>query len=250
MEKTYETYAKKILIFKQTHKQEARKVLDTANQILVNKRFSDYGKREALEALKTDIGNLNKEFSESIRGVIRQFCKEYSVSFAEDNADHSADVANALKVIDMCGARLTGELLRSVLDPLKGSHKAMKIIYDVLSIKLNHPVVGSEYAPEIQNILFEYTGTTTEINEYLDRLKEIEAVADYPVLSNYEIINQGYNGEYRFEMQDRASYSVCALPDWIAEAGKQYEALAMKYPLMFTNYIPSHEEIILDGLNG
>lgn len=250
MEKSYETYAKKILIFKQTHKQEAKKLLDTANQILINKRFSDYGKREALDGLKTDIGNLNKEFSESIRGVIRQFCKEYNVSFAEDNADHSADIANALKVIDMCGTHLTGELLRSVLDPLKGSHKAMKIVYDVLSIKLNHPVVGGDYAPEIQTVLFEYTGTSDEINEYLDRLKEIESTADYPVLSNYQIVNQGYNGEYRFEMQDRTSYSVCILPDQIVAAGKLYEELAMKYPLMFTNYIPSHEEIILDGLKG
>ena len=33
------------------------------------------------------------------------------------------------------------------------------------------------------------------------------------------------------------------------EIGKQYEALAMKYPQMFTNYIPTNEEIILDGLN-
>ena len=93
-------------------------------------------------------------------------------------------------------------------------------------------------------------GTTAELNEYLARLKELEAVADCPLLSDYEIINAGYNGIVRFEVQDRTTYAVCALPDIMMEIGKQYEALAMKYPQMFTNYIPTNEEIILDGLNG
>ena len=59
-----------------------------------------------------------------------------------------------------------------------------------------------------------------------------------------------YNGMTRFEVQDHTIYSVLALPDTMMEIGKQYEALAMEYPQMFTNYIPTNEEIILDGLNG
>ena len=118
------------------------------------------------------------------------------------------------------------------------------MIYDVLTIKY------STFAPEVVSILNERMGTTAEINEYLDRLKELEAVADCPLLSDYEIINEGYNGMVRFEVQDRTTYAVCALPDTMMEIGKQYEALAMKYPQMFTNYIPTNEEIILDGLNG
>ena len=197
MEKSYETYAKKALMLKHTHKQEAGKIRDTIGQIDSNQRLSDFGKREAIEKLKGEAGNLNKQFSDSIRGLIRQFCKEFGTSFAEDYADHSTDVANALKIIEMCGSKLTAELLHSIIEPLKGSHKAMKMIYDVLTIKY------STFAPEVVSILNERMGTTAEVNEYLDRLKELEAVADCPLLSDYEIINAGYNGMVRFEVQDR-----------------------------------------------
>ena len=252
MEKSYETYAKKALMLKHTHKQEAGKIRDTISQIDLNQRLSDFGKQEAIEKLKGEAGNLNKQFSDSIRGLIRQFCKEFGTSFAEDYADHSTDVANALKIIEMCGSELTAELLHSIIEPLKGSHKAMKMIYDVLTVKYSNipDVVGvPRYSPEIERILNERMGTTAEINEYLDRLKELEAVADCPLLSNYEIVNMGYNGMTRFEVQDHTIYSVLALPDTMMEIGKQYEALALKYPQMFTNYIPTNEEIILDGLN-
>lgn len=122
MEKSYETYAKKALMLKHTHKQEAGKIRDTIGQIDSNQRLSDFGKREAIEKLKGEAGNLNKQFSDSIRGLIRQFCKEFGTSFAEDYADHSTDVANALKIIEMCGSKLTAELLHSIIEPLKGSH--------------------------------------------------------------------------------------------------------------------------------
>lgn len=252
MEKSYETYAKKILIFMNTHKQEVKKISDTANKIAVNQRFSDFGRKEAIDTLKSELANLNEQFSETIRGVVKQFCKEYSVSFAEDNADHSTEIANALKVIEMCGTGLTSELFRTTLEPLKGSYKALKIIHDVITIKhsktLNVDGI-SGYDPEITKIIYEYMGVNSEISAYMDRLKEIEGVADYPVLVNYEIINTGYNGAYNFELREKTSYSVLATPDWMMEVGKQYEELAMKYPLMFSNYIPTNEEITLDKID-
>ena len=37
-----------------------------------------------------------------------------------------------------------------------------------------------------------------------------------------------------------------AIEKRVSEIGKQYEELAMKYPLMFSNYIPTNEETTLD----
>lgn len=62
MEKSYETYAKKALMLKHTHKQEAGKIRDTIGQIDSNQRLSDFGKQEAIEKLKGEAGNLNKQF--------------------------------------------------------------------------------------------------------------------------------------------------------------------------------------------
>ena len=42
MEKSYETYAKKALMLKHTHKQEAGKIRDTIGQIDSNQRLSDF----------------------------------------------------------------------------------------------------------------------------------------------------------------------------------------------------------------
>ena len=152
----------------------------------------------------------------------------------------------------MCGTGLTSELFRTTLEPLKGSYKALKIIHDVITIKHSKTlnVNGiSGYDPEITKIIYEYMGVNSEISAYMDRLKEIEEVADYPVLVNYEIINTGYNGAYHFELREKTSYSVYATPDWMMEVGKQYEELAMKYPLMFSNYIPTNEEITPDKID-
>ncbi len=242
MKKTYEEYKEKMLTFFGAHREEATKIEKTVNLIAVNKRFSDYGKQEAIGNLKSELETLNASFSDSIRGLVKKFCKEFSVSFKEDNANYAADIANALKVIEMCGTGLTADLFRSVIEPLKGSYKALKVINNVLVIKWSNPATAALYAPEISTIISDYMGSNAEINEYADRLKEIEAVADYPQLSEFEIVNTAYNGVFNFEVRNKTRYSVGVLPDELVVVGKMYEELAMKYPLMFANYIPTQED--------
>lgn len=94
MKKSYDEYKEKMLIFFGTHREEASKIENTANLIAVNKRLSDYGRQEAITNLKSSLDELNASFSDPIRGLVKKFCKEFSVSFKEDNADHAADIAN------------------------------------------------------------------------------------------------------------------------------------------------------------
>lgn len=246
MEKSYEIYKEKMLNFFKVHREEVTKIEDTVNKIAVNKRLSDYGRQEAITGLKSSLADLNVTFSDIIRGLVKQFCKEFSLSFKEDNADHATDIANALKVVEMCGTGLTGDLFRAVLEPLKSSHKALKVINDVLVVKWSNPVTAPLYDPEINRIISDYMGSNAEINGYVDRLKEIESILDYPLLSNYEIVNTAYNGAFHFEVHNKTSYSVGVLPDEMVAVSKLYEELAMKYPLMFENYIPTQEDMIND----
>ena len=246
MKKSYEEYKDKMLIFFGAHREEATKIEKRANEIAVNKLLSDYGRQEAITKLKSELETLNATFSDSVRGLVKKFCKEFRVSFKEDNVNHATDIANALKVIEMCGTGLTADLLRSVLEPLKGSYKALKVINDVLIVKWSNPATAALYAPEINTIISDYMGSNAEINEYVDRLKEIEAVSDYPQLSEFEIVNTAFNGALHFEIRNKISYSVGVLPDEMVAVGKLYEKLAMKYPLMFANYIPTQEEIVDD----
>lgn len=249
MKKSYDEYREKMLEKFGEHREKATGIENSANLSAVNKRLSDFGRQEAISNLKTELAKQNASFSDSIRKLIKEFCKKFNVSFKEDNADHAADIANALKVIEMCGTGLTGDLFRSVLEPLKGSYKALKVINDVLVVKWSNPATAALYAPEISTIISDYMGSNAEINEYVDRLKEIEAVADYPVLSEFEIVNTAYNGAFHFEVRNKTRYSVGVLPDEMVAVGKMYEELAMKYPLMFTNYIPTQEDMIDDTMN-
>lgn len=235
MKKSYDEYKEKMLIFFGAHREEATKIENRANEIAVSKLLSDYGRQEAISKLKAELDKINRDFSDSVRGLVKKFCKEFSVSFKEDNADHAADIANALKVIEMCGTGLTGDLFRQMLEPLKGSYKALKVINDVLIVKWSNPATAALYAPEISTIISDYMGSNAEINEYVDRLKEIETVSDYPQLSEFEIVNTAFNGVFHFEVRNKTRYSVGVLPDEMVAVGKMYEELAMKYPLMFAN---------------
>lgn len=248
MKKSYDEYKEKMLIFFGAHREEATKIENRANEIAVSKLLSDYGRQEAISKLKAELDKINRDFSDSVRGLVKKFCKEFSVSFKEDNADHAADIANALKVIEMCGTGLTGDLFRQMLEPLKGSYKALKVINDVLVVKWSNPATAALYAPEISTIISDYMGSNAEINEYVDRLKEIETVSDYPQLSEFEIVNTAFNGVFHFEVRNKTRYSVGVLPDEMVAVGKMYEELAMKYPLMFANYIPTQEDIIDDTM--
>lgn len=249
MKKSYDEYKKEMLDRFAAHREKATEIENSANLAAVNKRLSDYGRQEAITNLKMELAKHNDSFSDSIRGLVKEFCKEFSISFKEDNADHATDIANALKVIEMCGTGLTADLFRLVLEPLKGSYKALKVINDVLVVKWSNPATAALYAPEISTIISDYMGSNAEINEYVDRLKEIEAVSDYPVLSEFEIVNTAYNGALHFEVRNKTRYSVGVLPDEMVAVGKMYEELAMKYPLMFASYIPTQEDMIDDTMN-
>lgn len=249
MKKSYDEYREKMLEKFGEHREKATEIENSANLSAVNKRLSDFGRQEAITNLKTELAEQNTSFSDSIRKLIKEFCKKFNVSFKEDNTDHATDIANALKVIEMCGTGLTGDLFRQVLEPLKGSYKALKVINDVLVVKWSNPATAALYAPEISTIISDYMGSNAEINEYVDRLKEIEAVSDYPMLSEFEIVNTAYNGALHFEVRNKTRYSVGVLPDEMVAVGKMYEELAMKYPLMFANYIPTQEDMIDDTMN-
>lgn len=226
------------------------KIKNTANFAIVNKRLSDFGREEAIKNLRKELSNLNKSFSDSIRQIIKNFCKEYSIQFKEDNKDHNIEIANALKVIDICGTNLNGEILKPILESLKTSHKALKLISDILATKKNSYTTPIAEAIEVDNIMSDYMGSNSEINEFINRLNDIEAVAEYPVLCNYSMTGSFdlYGENQFFDVQNVTPYSVDRLPEEITSVGKMYEELAMKYPLIFSNYIPTEAEMIDDVL--
>ncbi|MCD8377361.1 MAG: hypothetical protein LUB59_01080 [Candidatus Gastranaerophilales bacterium] len=239
MEKSYETYANKFKTLISEFEEETKKIENTANQIAIDRRFTDFGRQEHITGLKADLEKLRVEYTDILRGLVKQFCEEYAVSFSEDGADHGTDIANALKVIEMCGANITPDLFRSVVDPLKGSYKALKVISDVLTIRWENQPLDDKYDKEIRGIILDYMGSDVEVNSYVEYLNDVKAVTDYPVLLDYQLVNVGVNGASRFEVRNQTRYSVCVLPDEIIRMGRMYEELTLKCPLLFKNQVTS-----------
>ena len=250
MKKSYEEYTDKVVAIFTAHREEAVKIKNAVNLAVANKRLSDFGRQEAIANLRKSLSDLNQSFSDAIREIIRSFCKEYSLKFKEDNEDHNIEIANALKVIDMCGDKLNADILKSILEPLKNSHKSLKLISDVLSTRHDSLTTSISYAVDVDNVMSDFMGCNSEINEFVNRLRDIEAVADYPVLSNYNMTGSSdmYNEKQFFDINNVTPYSVDRLPEEITAVGKMYEELAMKYPLIFSNYIPTETEMIDDAL--
>lgn len=251
MEKTYETYAKRFYELMEAHERDVKEIENEANKVAVDKRRSDFGRQEHVDNLKRDLGKLNAEISETLRGLVNQFCNEYDVNFAEDGKDHTTEIANALKIIDMCGVNITADLFRSAIEPLKGSYKALKMINDVLSIKWekHNANTPEQYNPEIREIIYDYLGTNEDVNSFVGYMNDVKAILEYPTLVNYQLVNTGINGVTRFEVQNCTRYSVGVLPDEIIRLGKMYETLSLKYPLLFSKYIPTAKDIVDDTAN-
>ncbi len=246
--KSYEDYANDIASIMEKQETEVKKIENAANQVAVDVRYSDYGREEHIKGLKSDLEGLNKDYSDNIRKTVKGFCNDYGVSFAEDGKDHGTDIANALQVIEMCGSGITPDLFRSVLEPLKGSYKALKIVNDVLSVKWENQAVGDRYDPKIREIIRDYIGSNEEVNDYVNYLNDIAEVIDMPILTDYSLVNTGMNGVSRFEVQNKTRYAVEALPGEIKRLGGMYKDLALRYPLLFSNYIPSDDEKIDDEM--
>ena len=137
MAKLYEECAKRVrILLKDVQlKNDLNEKLKTMQDTQKNPRLSDFGKEEIMSNLRKEFTDRCKEQSEKIRAEIKRFCSEYAFEVPDDGESHSVEVANVLQVIDMMGVSLTVETLRTAIEPIKGSARLLKMVYDILKTK-------------------------------------------------------------------------------------------------------------------
>lgn len=246
MERTYESYAARAEAIIKNFQDKVKEAQETGCEMMLDWRFTPEGKNENLKGVKADLqekaDNLTKHFKENAR----KFCNEYKVALPNDGKAHTEDVANALKVIDMVGFKLTPDILKSIMEPLKHSYTNMKLINDVITAKGNNAIVeGIGYDEAIYETLIEYMGINTSAVEYLDRLKEVEDIENIP---GFKFSVSMYGGATPVIITPDVPYFYLTLPDTMKELGKMYATLENEFSELFTKHIPTDGELILSSL--
>jgi hypothetical protein len=233
-EKLYETYAKKIQLLITGHRQEVKNIEDAINELNGSPRYSDFGKKELVDGLRKELKELNDSYTKELKDVIKKFCNEYGVVFQEDNENHTTELANTLKIIEMCGIQLTVDLLRDAIEPLKSSYKSLKMIRNLLDNKNSNPMLPERYEPKIFELMDDYMGTNNDVEKYSNQLDQIKGLLDYPELVSAGIWGlPGMTGNEINRVREDTRYSVLRLGDNMMDVGRLYELVSNEYPRFF-----------------
>ena len=231
-EKKYEECAKKVRMIIHQHRQEAEDIGQALQKINADPRYSQMGKDELVGQLRIELKELNKTKTEELKAVVTEFCKEYQVVHTDDGKSNSQEIANALKVIEMCGYGLTSDLLRSVVEPLKGSYTTLKMIRSLLAMKNDNAGLG--YSADVLILMDEYIGVNAEIITYEDRFESVKEVLDMPELVSIGIYGEPeFNGAVINRLRDETHYSVLTLSDNMMKVGELHNSVYLEYPRLF-----------------
>lgn len=234
-EKLYETYAKQALTIVHQHRERTKEIADALQIVSTDRERSEYGKDRSVERLRNELKELNQEKSDELKAVVQQFVNKYQVNIVDDGKANPQEIANALKVIEMCGTGLTVEVLRTAIEPIKGSYTTLKMIQTILVSKNQHAiVVEGMYDPDCIVLLDDYLGRNGALIGYEDTFAEVKSALDVPLLVSAGIHGEpDYNGSVINRLLDTTPYITLCLSDSMMKVGKLYEQVSLEYPGFF-----------------
>lgn len=231
-EKLYETLAKEALMIIHQHRKAAKEIGDVVQINNADPRLSDFGREDAMNNLREELKALNQKKTDELKAVIQKFMNEYQIVHTDDGKADPQVIANALKVIEMCGFGLTTDLLRGVVEPLKDSYTSLKMIRSLLMTKTNDSGMG--FNSDVLVLMDEYIGANPEIIAYEDVLESVKEM-----LNMKELVSAGIHGEPDYSsgvinrLIDETCYSTLCLCDNMMKVGKLYDVVYLKYPKLF-----------------
>lgn len=238
-EKLYETLAKEaqLIIHDSDYVKSLKEIVKNMMDVKQNQRYSDFGKEELLKNMRKEFADKNKGQNEKLREVIRKFCDTYGVTIPDDGENHSADISNVLKIIDMCGVNLSAEILKTAIEPIKDSPKLLKMVGDVIDTKSkNTPLNAGSYDTDIFNVLDEYQCRGSDMISYSNEFSNVESLLNDETLIDYRITDEyqyGVSNGYLLKLTDFTPYSVICLGDNMMKIGKMYDEISLVNPRFF-----------------
>ena len=247
MERSYEKYAAQVDFLLTSFSDEVKKYQDSANKLMGDHRFSPEGKAEAKKAMFAELWEVADNETALLKEAAKQFCNEYRIKLPSDPEDRTLEIANALKVVEMLGYKLTVETLKNILDPLKNSYKHMKMIADVIKAKgTGISAEGVGYDSAVIDTLNEYMGLNTKVFDYLDLFGQIEEIITSANIKLHFVVYP--ISDTVLELHADVPYRLIALKDNMIAAGKKYAELEDEFSDLFTAHVPTDTEMILNSL--
>lgn len=253
MEKNYEKYAMQVKELNKMFSNSVKRIADELNEKLTDWRLSEKGREEQrqkkIEELNIVCENMNNVFREAVK----HFLTDYAIGLPDDGIDHSKDIENALRVVDMLGFDLDVKNFDNIMTPLRGNYRAMKTVIDVMQVKNDTGLAGMipnerRYSNAIMEKIIEYTGITNRVSDFLEIMDNIADVVDNPVGYRY-IINR-LSITSMVEMSDVIPYNYLSCGDWMIEAGEMYAYLENEFVSLFKKHTPTYRELIESSLPG
>lgn len=231
-EKFYETCAKQVVTIIHQHREGTKEIADAIQKLNTDRRYSEYGREELLKKLREELNTINQEKTNELKEVVQQFVNTYQINITDDEKADPQEVANVLKVIEMCGTGLTAEVLRTALEPIKGSRSTLKMIETMFRSKNDRALaLEASYNPECIDLLDDYIGRTGAIIGYEDTFAEVKSALNVPLLVSAGLHGEpDYNGSVINRLSDTTPYITLCLSDSMMKVGKLYEQVSLEYP--------------------
>lgn len=253
MGKGYEKYSAQVKGFNSIFMDTIKKKGEEINGKMSDWRLSPKGKEDAVNGIIKEMwaicDNMNKVFYEAVNN----FCKEYSLTLPNDGKDHSTDIQNAFRVIEMLGFNIDRNNLNNIIEPLKGNYKALKTVLDVMRVRNESGLSGlnpsnNHYSGEIMQIVNEYSGIYTNVSDFLMIMEDIKAIPENP--AGYRFEASQVSNSPLITVSEVIPYSHMACSDWMIEAGKSYEMLNGEFNSLYNSAPATDTETMNSVLQG
>lgn len=251
MEKAYEKYVTQVKGLNTLFAESVKRVADELNEKLTDWRLSERGREEQRKKKVDELNAICENMNNVLREAVKHFLTEYAIGLPDDGEDHSKDIENALRVIEMLGFDLDVKNFDNIITPLQGNYRAMKTVLDVMRVKNESGLSGlamQHYNNAVMNKLDEYTGVNSRVTDFLEIMDNIADVVDSPVGYRYE--NTRISNATVIQIVDIIPYSFLSCPDWMTEAGEMYAQLEDEFTALFRKHTPTNREMIESSLPG
>lgn len=223
MSNVYEECAKNVVTITKDYCDQFANIAEALELNKKSDKLTTSGKMDAVDKLREELDTLNQKESDKLREVITTFCNRYQVCKTNEKAD-AGDIANALKVIEMCGSGLTVDVLKNVAEPLLNDYGSLKMLDGILRTK--------GCGTEVLDYMMELTGGNYDVLTYESHFEMISTLLNTESIFNGSIPQGSVMGELP-GITDGLRYEVFALGDAMMQVGKLHEELKVKYPRMF-----------------
>lgn len=214
--------------------QKLKEYGEAISKLALDRRFTPEGKQEFISTMMGEVAKTCEQYNTLIKKLVEEYCEYMAIEMPDKPVDDTA-VANALKIIDMTGYNLTGEILRTAIEPIKDSFKTVRMIENIISVKES----VKAFPMDVHSVLRDCTYQFSDVHDYLDMYDKIKGFLDIERPLSYQ--EQGdINGS--FSLAAHVPYSTLVMPNWIYDLGVMYSRLESKYPLVFTKHIPTEDE--------